>query len=159
MPLVYRLAARMLRETGEAEDVTQEVFLRIHRSFDTYDPTRPLSPWVARTTYHACLRRLQAQARSGKGASQSEALDLLEDSRLPTPEQAAEGQEATALLEQALAEISAQDRALLDLRYREGLSDSEVAEATGMPVNTVKTRIFRARGRLRAWLAPFLSED
>ena len=49
------------------------------------------------------------------------------------------------------------DRALLVMRYREGLSVAEVAEATGMPANTIKTRLFRARGRLREHLAPLVS--
>jgi RNA polymerase sigma-70 factor (ECF subfamily) len=64
--------------------------------------------------------------------------------------------EAGALLVEALEHLSAQDRVLVDLRYREGLSDAEVAEATGMPVGTVKTRLHRARGRLKGLLAPVL---
>ena len=76
----------------------------------------------------------------------------------PNPEQATMDREANTLLAQALEELPAQDRALLALRYRQGLSDSEVSEATGMPVNTVKTRIFRARGTLRERLSP-LSEE
>ncbi len=154
-PLVYRLGVRMLRDGAEAEDVSQEVFLRMHRSFDSYDPTRPLSPWVARTAYHACLRRLEGAARR-ELRGDPEGLADLPDERGATPEQAAMGGEASALLLRALGDLPAQDRALLDLRYREGLSDAEVAEATGMAVNTVKTRIFRARGRLRGWLAPLL---
>jgi RNA polymerase sigma-70 factor (ECF subfamily) len=147
----------MLRDGAEAEDVSQEVFLRMHRSIDSYDPTRPLAPWVSRTTYHACLRRLQTAARRAGRPEGEPALADAIDPGAPSPEQAAEASEAAALLARAVAELPAQDRALLDLRYREGLSDAEVAEATGMPVNTVKTRIFRARARLRAWLAPLLS--
>lgn len=155
-PLVYRLALRMLRNGAEAEDVSQEVFVRMHRSFDGYDPTRPLAPWVSRTTYHAALRRLQASARRADRLEREAALAAEADPAAPSPEQAAEASEAAALLAQAVGELAAQDRALLDLRYREGLSDSEVSEATGIPVNTVKTRIFRARARLREWLAPKL---
>ncbi len=154
-PLVYRLAVRMVRDGAEAEDVSQEVFLRMHRSFDTYDATRPLAPWVARTAYHACLRRLEGAARRELSSDPGGLADL-PDEQARTPEQAAAGHETSALLLRALHDLPAQDRALLDLRYREGLSDAEVAEATGMPVNTVKTRIFRARGRLRGWLAPLL---
>lgn len=156
-PLVYRLAVRMLKDTAEAEDVSQEVFLRMHRSFDRYDPTRPLAPWVSRTAYHACLRRLEvAGAPRRTACSDPEALAAVPDERDPGPEVRAAAGEASAMLLRALEELPAQDRALLDLRYREGLSDAELAEATGMPVNTVKTRIFRARGRLRGWLAPLL---
>lgn len=154
-PLVYRLAVRMLRDGAEAEDVSQEVFLRMHRSFDRYDPTRPLAPWVARTAYHASLRRLERAG--GRDVTVGEdVLRAVPDDRAPSPEDGAATGESTALVLRALHELPAQDRALLDLRYREGLSDTEVAEATGMPVNTVKTRIFRARRRLREWLAPFL---
>ncbi|MBI5548635.1 MAG: sigma-70 family RNA polymerase sigma factor [Deltaproteobacteria bacterium] len=159
-PLVYRLSLRMLRGSAEAEDASQEVFLRMHRSFDTYDPTRPLAPWVARTAYRVCLRRLETAARlpvaEGDG---DQALEAVLDDRSPNPEQSAAAAEASRLLASALEDLSAQDRALLDLRYREGLSDSEVAEATGMRLNTVKTRIFRARGRLRTWLTPLLGEE
>ncbi len=147
-PLVYRLSVRMLRNSSEAEDASQEVFLRMHRSFHTFDSTRPMSPWVARTAYHVCLRRLESAARKPVEP------DAVEEAR--SPEQAAASQEAASLLARALQDLPAQDRALLDLRYREGLSDAEVSEATGMPVNTVKTRIFRARARLRGWLAPVL---
>jgi RNA polymerase sigma-70 factor (ECF subfamily) len=158
-PLVYRLSFRMLRDGAEAEDVSQEVFLRMHRSFDGYDPTRPLAPWVSRTTYHACLRRLQSSARRTGRLEREPSLagDFDPDAR--SPEQSAEESEAAALLARAVEELPAQDRALLDLRYREGLSDAEVSEATGMPVNTVKTRLFRARARLRGWLAPLLSRS
>lgn len=156
-PLVYRLSHRMLRDGAEAEDVSQEVFLRMHRSFDGYDPTRPLAPWVSRTTYHACLRRLQASARKAGRLEREPSLAAGVDPDAPSPEQAAEAGEAAALLARAVEELPAQDRALLDLRYREGLSDAEVSEATGMPVNTVKTRLFRARARLRGWLAPLLT--
>lgn len=155
-PLVYRLAYGMLRSESEAEDATQETFLRMHRSFDTFDPTRPMTPWVARTAYNVCLRRLEPAGRRLVAGAEPEELEALEDPAGPSPEGEAERKEAIGLLVRALAELPAQDRALLDLRYREGLSDAEVAEATGMPVNTVKTRIFRARGRLRAWLAPLL---
>src|SRR5574341_1072094 len=158
-PLVYRLSLRMLRDGAEAEDVSQEVFLRMHRSFDSYDSTRPLAPWVSRTTYHACLRRLQTSARRGSQLEREASLNADIDSGAPSPEQAAEANEAAALLARAVEELPAQDRALLDLRYREGLSDAEVSEATGMPVNTVKTRLFRARAKLRGWLTPLLSRS
>ncbi|MGC4118239.1 MAG: RNA polymerase sigma factor [Myxococcales bacterium] len=161
-PLVYRLSLRMLRTGAEAEDASQEVFLRMHRSFSTFDATRPMTPWVARTAYHVCLRRLQSASSRALGDGQDldgdEPLSVA-DAQSTSPELAAEAAEAHSLLTSALFDLPAQDRALLDLRYREGLSDSEVAEATGMPVNTVKTRIFRARGRLRRFLAPLFGEE
>jgi RNA polymerase sigma factor (sigma-70 family) len=107
--------------------------------------TRALMPLIATSS----ARRADAPSSDG-------ALPVVEDEGAKSPEQQAEASEARALLARAMDELAAQDRVLLDLRYREGLSDAEVAEATGMPVNTVKTRIFRARARLRGWLAPVL---
>jgi RNA polymerase sigma-70 factor (ECF subfamily) len=154
-PLVYRVALQVLRNPADAEDVSQEVFLRIHRSFDTFDPTRPLAPWVSRITYNACLQRLRSAAARNV-ATAPEVFDRDPDRSQPGPEVHAAQQEAGALLHEAMDHLSGQDRALLDLRYREGLSDAELAEATGMPVNTVKTRLFRARKALRRRLGPKL---
>jgi len=152
-PLVYRISLRMLRSTNEAEDACQEVFLRIHRSFDTYDATRPLAPWVGRITYNVCLRRLTKVSRKKSLTTDPAEIAQVGDAENPGPEVRAAGKEACQILEEALLRLSAQDQALVDLRYREGLSDSEVAEATGMPVGTVKTRLHRARGKLRKMLS------
>lgn len=152
-PLVYRLSLRMLRSPNEAQDACQEVFLRIHRSFDSYDPTRPLAPWVGRITYNVCLRRLGKVSRKKSLVTDPVEIAQMGDEGNPGPEVQAAGKEAHELLEEALMSLSAQDQALVDLRYREGLSDAEVAEATGMPVGTVKTRLHRARGKLRKMLS------
>ena len=154
-PLVYRVALRMLRNQADAEDAAQEVFMRIHKSFDSFDPTRPLAPWVSRITYNTCLQRLRSAA-ARHVATDPEAFERNPDEAGPGPEDSAADTEAGELLHQAMGALSAQDRALLDMRYREGLTDVELAEATGMPVNTVKTRLFRARKLLRRRLAPKL---
>ncbi len=157
-PLVYRLSFRMLSNQHEAEDASQESFMRIHGSFSHFDPTRPLAPWISRVTYNVCLKRLKRTSRlptlplepileiSGQGEKRD------------NPERAISKKEEKAFLMKALSRLSAQDRAILDLRYREGMSDAEVSEATGMPVNTIKTRIFRARSFLKKILTPLLKE-
>ena len=156
-PMVYRLAVRMLRRPADAEDACQEVFMRVHRSIESYDGTRPLAPWVLRITYNVGLRRLERVA----GQPRTAAEELIE--ALPVeghdPEHGTVRGEEDALLERFLGELSAQDRALIVMRYREGLSDAEVAEATGMLVNTVKTRLHRARAQLRARLGPLVREE
>ena len=158
-PRIYRLALKMLRDPADAEDACQETFMRIHRSHGSYDPTRPLAPWVSRITYNVCLRRLQGTPQ--KVANTAERADQgdVRDPRAANPEQGAATREAHRLLGAAFDTLSAQDRALLTLRYREGLSDAEVADAVDMPINTVKTRIFRARQKLRQELAPQLKDE
>ncbi|MDX9721561.1 MAG: sigma-70 family RNA polymerase sigma factor [Myxococcota bacterium] len=146
-PQVYRLALRMLRDGAEAEDASQEAFLRCHRSISSFDPTRPLGPWVSRITYNVCLRRLEKVARMPEA---DEELAEWADAG-PSPEQDTAMSEQHRLLARAMSELSAQDRALLELRYREGFSDAELAESTSMAVGTVKTRLHRARASIRQW--------
>jgi RNA polymerase sigma-70 factor (ECF subfamily) len=155
-PLVYRLALRMLRSPADAEDAAQKTFLRVHRSLHTYDPGRPLAAWISRIAYHVALRRLGD--RSDRALAAGVEPDELGDDGIAGPDHGAEAHEAESLVDEALDRLSAQDRALVTLRYREGLSDAELAEATGMPVGTVKTRLFRARAVLRRLLAPAMGE-
>ena len=67
--------------------------------------------------------------------------------------------EEKAMVVAALERLAAQNRVLLDLRYREGLSASEVGDVVGMPANTVKTRVFRARGYLKVILSPLIKAE
>ena len=155
-PLVYRLAYRVLSDQQEAEDVAQETFMKIHYSFESFDPTRPLAPWISRITYNVCLKRFQGISKNRTVPLESSPALSHDFGTNSDPESNASLGEEKAILMNALSRLSAQDRILLDLRYREGLSDAEVSEATGIPVSTVKTRIFRARATLKKILSPLL---
>jgi RNA polymerase sigma-70 factor (ECF subfamily) len=148
----------MLSNEADAHDACQEVFLNMHRSFHTYDATRPMRPWVAQVAYNACLHRLRGAMNRATSAVDPGDFRGLPDNRGASPETAAATRERADHLGVAFGELASQDRALLILRYREGLSDSEVAEATGIAVGTVKTRIHRAKGKMRQLLAPLARE-
>ena len=150
---------QILRNPAEAEDACQEAFLRMYRAFDTFDPTRPLKPWVAQITYNVCLRRREGVIQRATDALPPDELNGFGDGSQTDPEAEAERREAGAHLARAMAGLAADDRALLTMRYREGLSTAEVADAADMPVNTVKTRIVRARARLKKILRPILRGD
>lgn len=155
--MVYRLALRTLRHQEDAEDATQETLLNMNRYLDTFDPTRPLEPWLGRITYNVCLKRLGKASTKRDLMTEPEALDRQVSPLVPSPEAVAASHEAGALVARAVEQLPAQDRFLIQLRYREGQTDVEVAEATGMNVNTVRTRLFRARKALRKLLAPALA--
>lgn len=153
-PMVYRLALRTLRQPADAEDAAQEAFVNMSRYLSSFDPTRPLGPWLGRITYHACLRRL---GKGGPGdATDPDVLEAVAPDHGASPEAATAARETGDLIVRAVDQLPAQDRFLIGLRYREGHTDVEVAEATGMNVNTVRTRLFRARAALRKLLAPAL---
>jgi RNA polymerase sigma-70 factor (ECF subfamily) len=156
--LVYRIAMRMLRNQQDAEDASQEVFMRVHRSIHSHDPTRPLAPWLSRITYNVCLKRI-----SQKNKVETKTLALREGDfpgkeNENTPERQLTRKQTTNQILNALDRLSAQDRALVAMRYSEGFTDSEIADSTDMPVGTVKTRLHRARGKLRKILAPIIRE-
>ncbi len=156
-PLVYRVSFRMLRSREEAEDASQEAFLRVYKSFESFDATRPPEPWLSRIAYNVALKRI-AKVK----ADPSSGTDLLEDRYADTtsvsPERLTGDREAGAALEAAMDALSAQDRTILSLRYKEGLSVADVAEATGIPAGTVKVRVFRARAKLRSLMGDVFEE-
>lgn len=153
-PAVYRLALRMLGSTEEAEDAAQDAFTRMYSSFASYDPARPMGPWVSRITYHVCLARL---ARRGRAHEEDLDPERFESSAAD-PEVATARSERDAVLADAVDRLPVQDRVLVTLRYREGMTQAEVAESLEMPLGTVKTRLHRARAKLRRWLWPQLGE-
>ena len=148
-PLVYRVSLRMLRDRQEAEDATQEVFMNVSRSISNHDPTRPLAPWLARITYNCCLKRIsRIKLNVEKEKELKESQSYTKDSPI-TPEDSMRERQTSEKVLKALDQLTVQDRALVLLRYREGFSDSEISETTNMPVGTVKTRLYRARSRLK----------
>lgn len=157
-PLVYRVALRMLRSIQDAEDASQEVFMRVHRSIHSHDPTRPLAPWLAKITYNVCLKRISRRSRTTDKEVELYEDDIPEESSQDSPEVRLTGKQMTSHVLRALDQLSAQDRALVAMRYTEGFTDSEIAESTNMPVGTVKTRLHRARASLRKILSPFIQE-
>jgi RNA polymerase sigma-70 factor (ECF subfamily) len=156
--LVYRIAMRMLRDRRDAEDASQEVFMRVYRSIESHDPTRPIAPWISKITYNACLKRISKKNGVEKKEFALSTDNPAEEISENTPEIQLTKKQMANTIEKALDRISAQDRALIAMRYSEGFTDSEIAESTDMPVGTVKTRLHRARGKLRKILAPFIRE-
>jgi RNA polymerase sigma-70 factor (ECF subfamily) len=153
--LIFALNLRVLRNRSEADDATQETFVRVHKYFDRFDPTRPIEPWLSSIAYNVCLRRLQGVAKAP--VLSSETLDI-PSGEASQEEGLASGEEA-GLLKESLSALAAMDRAILHMHYWQGLSTVEVAEAVDMPVNTVKVRLFRARNKLRELLSPKLAEE
>jgi RNA polymerase sigma-70 factor (ECF subfamily) len=157
-PLVYRIAFRILKDQSAAEDAAQEVFMTAHRAIERHDPTRPLAPWLARITYNSCLKCLDKTKRRSARELDDEHKTLNAASRDKSPEDHVHQKQVAQHIDHALDRLSAQDRGIIVMRYREGFSDSEISQATRMPVGTVKTRLHRARGKLKKYLFPLFKE-
>jgi RNA polymerase sigma-70 factor (ECF subfamily) len=157
-PLVYRIAFRILKDQQAAEDATQEVFMTVHRAIESHDPTRPLAPWLARITYNGSLKRLDKTNRRSERELDIEQKAHNAANHDASPEHHVHQKQMAQHIDHALDRLSAQDRGLIVMRYREGFSDSEISHATRMPVGTVKTRLHRARAKLKKYLFPLIKE-
>lgn len=135
--LTFNIAWRMTGHRADAEDMSQEVFLRLHRHFATYDLRLPFLPWFRRLTSNACLnwRRDHRLKRP----------DQLTDSDLPAPETP----EPETPVRDVVRTLPEEQRLVLARFYFEGLSVAEIAEAMGAPAGTIKTWLYRAREALK----------
>jgi len=141
---------RMAGEGAAAEDLSQEVFLHLYQVLRRYDPARPFAPWMRRVMTNVVLNRLRGRPeRALRLEGDGEEPRLPADPRSPDPADSAEKAEEAALLRARIADLPDGWRAVVALRYSEGLSVEEIAAALDLPENTVKTRLFRARGALR----------
>ena len=148
---VYRLAYRLTGNAHDAEDLTQEVFVRVFRSLHTYTPGT-FEGWLHRITTNLFLDSARRKSRIRFDALPDDA-----DNRLPspvaTPDAAYLNQTFDADVEAALASLSPEFRAAVVLCDVEGLSYEEIADVLGLKMGTVRSRIHRGRAMLRAALA------
>ena len=147
---VYRLAYRLTGNQHDAEDLTQEVFVRVFRSLSSYTPGT-FEGWLHRITTNLFLdmaRRRQRIRFEGLG---DQAVGLLRDDE-PTPAQAFDARHLDTDVQQALEALAPEYRAAVVLCDIEGLSYEEIAATLGVKLGTVRSRIHRGRAQLRAAL-------
>ena len=147
---VYRLAYRLTGNSHDAEDLTQEVFVRVFRSLPTYTPGT-FEGWLHRITTNLFLditRRRQRIRFEGLGEETAARLRGAE----PTPSQAFDDRHLDHDIAAALADLPPEYRAAVVLCDIEGLTYEEIADALGVKLGTVRSRIHRGRAQLRAAL-------
>jgi RNA polymerase sigma-70 factor (ECF subfamily) len=134
---VFRLCQRLLTHTHDAEDVTQEVFLRVFRSLNRWDCTRPLRPWVLGIAVNRCRTWI------GQRAKRPELTEYLQE--VPDQRQTDDTLELQAAILAAVESLRHEYREVFVLFHEHGQNYEEIAEVVGRPVGTVKTWLHRAR--------------
>ena len=142
---VFRTAYGILRSYDLAEDVTQQVFIEVFSSIKRYDLRRPFPPWLHRIAVHRGLDEIRR--RKDRFIPIEAAGDL--PSPYTSPEQTAEDSELRAAIRKAMGDLDPKHRAAIVLRYYQGFSEAEMAIALHCRRGTVKSRLNKARHRLR----------
>ena len=149
---VFRLALRFFRRPEDAEDIVQEVFLKLYRTAATYRSDAPFEHYLLRVATNACIDRLRDTRRRREevlSALTTDAGAWLDRALGGTALEAQQAEAAKGLAAELLATLPPKDRMVLVLLDLEGLSALEVAEATGSTRAAVKVRAMRARRSLR----------
>ncbi len=142
---VYNLCYRLLQNHGDAEDASQEAFMKAYGALSKYDPQRPFISWLLAITYNQCIDQLRRRRLTWVGL---EALFDRSDPRSPSPEVAAEAGDEAEGVQIALSTLGAKDRAVVVLRYWYDYSYDEIAETLSLTNSAVKSRLHRARREL-----------
>jgi RNA polymerase sigma-70 factor, ECF subfamily len=144
--LVFALIARTVQDRSRAEDLAQDVFLRIHRGLPYFRGEARLSTWIYRIVANVCL---QDHGRAPDRVS-------LDDERTPAARGVSDRQfgdlELRDRLEKAIARLPANYRLLIAAHYLQGVQYEELADALQLPLGTVKTQLYRAKQQLRRML-------
>jgi len=154
---VYQLAYRLTRSTADAEDVLQDVFFKLHRSWLEVSTCENLDGWLTRVVTNACIDLLRSRKCRG---STAEPASL---ARLSAPElcpgRALEEREFDEKLRAALEELPPREMAALILFDHEGLKAKEVGRILNLTEGAVRRYVFEARRKVKALLGPYLRGD
>src|SRR5262245_25924301 len=143
--LVFALIARTVQDRSRAEDLAQEVFLRIHRGLPYFRGEARLSTWIYRIVVNVCAQPQSAIAQTVS----------LQDDRIPVAAVSAVTDrrfgdlELRDRLEKAIARLPANYRLLIAAHYLDGVRYEDLADALNLPLGTVKTQLYRAKQQLR----------
>lgn len=139
---IYNVAYRMVRDEEDAADITQTVFIKVHRKLESYDPDRKFFSWLYRIAVNECLNYIKKRKH-----------EVVADgdyavTRLSPWDDVARG-ERGELLEGALMDLKPEYRVVIVLKYFLEFSYREISDIAGVPEKTVKSRLFTARQQMR----------
>jgi RNA polymerase sigma-70 factor (ECF subfamily) len=143
---------RMLGDYESSLDVTQEVFIKVYNSLHKYSAEYKFSTWLYRIAHNAAIdhmRRNSVNAQSLEAENADGTYQLQVESGRPSPEQDHERTEWRAEIDAVVKLLPSAYRDLILLRHSRDLSYDEIADVTGLPLGTVKNRLFRAREMMR----------
>lgn len=157
LPKIFQLSFRLCKNSNEAEDLTQDVFVKAIQSIQTFRGESALSTWLYRITINTWKNKIRwamthtkkesSLSANGDGEKSSLEENLKENN--PTPEKMAEKKETQSRVQIALSELSSDDQLIISLKDIEDKSYDDISTILEINLGTVKSRLSRARERLR----------
>ena len=153
--MVYRVAYQFAGNHYDAEDIAQEVFIKVYRSLDRFRQDAQLSSWMYRIVMNACIdhRRRQSPAGAAPFGEEAEQRMLNTPEETPGPEACAYAGELGLVLEGEIGRLPKGQRIVFVMRHHQGLKLTEIADALGLAEGTVKRQLHAAVHRLRQALS------
>jgi RNA polymerase sigma factor (sigma-70 family) len=155
---VFSICLRMVRRREDAEDLTQETFVRMFRALDRYDPQRPFAAWILTIASRLAIDHIRRRRVSPvslthqePGSEETRELDVADPGLGPDEITSRSEEERNA--NELIQSLPNHYRIVVVLRHQQDLSYEEIAEALNLPLGTVKARIHRAREILKTRLA------
>ncbi|MFI4881955.1 MAG: RNA polymerase sigma factor [Phycisphaerales bacterium JB064] len=147
---IYTLCLRILSDTDAAEELTQETLVKALTGLEKFDGRASLGTWLHRIATNACFSRIRSDRVRSKGrVPWPESTEPTAPSRVQHGEEGVDAAQRRRLVARALEQINPEHRVVLVLRDVQGLEYEQVAEVLGVPMGTIKSRLFRARAALR----------
>lgn len=152
---VFSLVYRMVRQREEAEELTSEAFFKAFRALPGFDPAQPFSSWIFKIASNLSIDWLRKRKLETSSLDDEDSAWEVQDER-PTAEDALEKKQTMQVVEEAIGRLAPDYRAVVLLRHQEERSYEEIADILGVPLGTVKIRLFRAREELKKRLGRML---
>ena len=143
---------RMVGDYDSALDLTQEIFIKVYSSLSRYRAEFKFSTWIYKIAHNSAvdhLRRTGTREQSLINGNDGDSFELRIESGRPNPEQESERKERRIEIEGVVRTLPSHYRELIILRHSQDLTYEEIVEVTGLPLGTVKNRLFRAREMMR----------
>ena len=158
--LVIHIVAPLINNEKDKEDICQDIFLKVYEKLHTFQSRSKLSTWIGNIAYNTSINFLQKKKnillddilKPGNYSDKHDYEDFINKNETPTPERLLIKKEESKLLAAAVDKLPVIQKTLLLLFHQDELSLDEISQVIEMPVNTVKSHLFRARTNLKEML-------
>jgi RNA polymerase sigma-70 factor (ECF subfamily) len=149
---ILNLVYRTIGDTNEAEDIAQEVFIKVYKNIRSFKGESKFLTWISKITVNLCMDKLREKVKNKEENIDEEVWSLFAQHESFNPEVTAERHELQEIIKKAIETLPEELRVVFVLRELENFSYDEISQMLNIPMGTVESRLYRARIKLRTYL-------